>query len=157
MQFLLGTEDVRTLVRTFLEDLSCRKTRVGESAVMCGEPFDIDVQDKGATVQDKDDDGAIAVALTKGRGAYLLGVFNGPARCKPLGHPRVEGASEGLVVVDCLVRRVVRTALPVPRISALRHEHHFVGQHSLYHAVGSYEVIGMQLLVFGHREEVPPL
>ena len=61
-----------------------------------------------------------------------------------------------MVVVDCLVRTGFRTALPVPRISALRHEHHFVGQHSLYHAVGSYEVIGVQLLVFRHREEVSP-
>ena len=65
MQFLLGTEDVRTLVRTFLEDLSCRKSGAGESAVMCGEPFDIDVQDKGATVQDKVDDGALDVALNE--------------------------------------------------------------------------------------------
>ena len=69
MQFLLGTEDVRTLVRTFLEDLSCRKAGVGEFAVMFGEPLGIDVQEKGATVQDEDVDGAIDVALTKGTGA----------------------------------------------------------------------------------------
>jgi hypothetical protein len=44
----------------------------------------------------------------------------------------------------------------VPRISALRHVQKFIGQHSLYHAVSSHEVIGVQLLVFGHRVEVSP-
>ena len=104
---------------------------------MFGEPLGINIQEKGATVQEKVDDGAIDVALTKGTGAYLYLVFNGPARCVPLAHPRVEGASEGLVVVDCLVRTAFRTALPVPRVSALRHVQPFVGQHSLYHAVSS--------------------
>ena len=137
VQFLVGTEDVRTLVRTFQENLSCIKQGVVELAVMFGEPLGIEVQFKGTAVQDKVDDGAIDLALTKGTGAYLYLVFNGPARCVPLAHIGVKDAIEGLVVVDRLVRTVVRTALPVPRVSALRNVQPFVGQHSLYHAVSS--------------------
>ena len=101
------------------------------------EQVSADFECKGATVQDKVDDGAIDVACNQGSGPGIWLGMNGKAGCKPLGHPRVEGASEGLVVLDRSVRRVVRTALPVPRVSALRHVQPFVGQHSLYHAVSS--------------------
>ena len=153
----VDAEGLRTLVRTPLENVGPKKIGAGEEAVLGGEQVLTDFECKGATVQDKVDDGAIDVACNQGSGPGIWLGMNGKAGCKPLAHPRVEGASEGLVVVDRLLRRIVRTTLPVPRVSALRHVQPFVGQHSVNHAVSSFEVIGEQLLVSGHREEVPAM
>ena len=138
LQFCLLPEDVRTVLRTELENRSHLKALVGELAILFGHLAGLDAEVKGATEQDQVDDGAIVVALSEELRARVWLVFNGVAGCKPLALVGIEGASEGLVVVDRIsVRTVVRTGLPVPRVSTLGHVQQFVGQHSLYHAVSS--------------------
>ena len=66
---------------------------------------------------------------------------------------RVEGAGEGFVVVDPAVRTRVRTQLPMPGVTTLRHAHPVVGHHSFDHAEGSLQGLWGELLGAGQLKE----
>ena len=87
MHFCLFPEDVRTCVRTELVNLSCSKQGVGELAVLGRKRGVSDADVKGATDQDKVDNGALVVALTEELRAGLCLILNGVAVCIPLADP----------------------------------------------------------------------